>query len=74
MGYQITKSPLLLARVGVMDAEGRATHGAVAEENKSTVYIPLIPTFSLKGEGQILMHESRVDGKTEFSSTPTSPL
>jgi len=33
-------------------AGGRATHGAVAERRiKLTLYIPLIPVFSLKGEG-----------------------
>jgi len=35
---QQTQLPLLLERVGV-------------RRIKSTVYIPLIPTFSLKGEG-----------------------
>jgi hypothetical protein len=34
-----------------MDAEGRATHGAVAEENKINCLYPLIPAFSLEGEG-----------------------
>jgi len=38
MGYSSHKPPLLLDRVGVMRI-------------KSTRYIPLIPTFSLKGEG-----------------------
>ena len=33
------------------DAGGSATHGAVAEENKNNHLYPLIPTFSLKGEG-----------------------
>jgi hypothetical protein len=41
MGCQITKPPLLLERVGV-------------RRIKSTVYISLIPTFSLKGEGATL--------------------
>jgi hypothetical protein len=46
--------PLLLD--DCMDAEGRATHRAVAERVgvrriKSTNYISLIPAFSLKGEG-----------------------
>jgi hypothetical protein len=38
MGYSSHKPPLLLERVGV-------------RRIKSTRYIPLIPTFSLKGEG-----------------------
>ncbi|MFZ2403534.1 MAG: hypothetical protein WAW41_00240, partial [Methylobacter sp.] len=33
------------------DAGGRAAQGAVAEENKNNHLYPLIPTFSLKGEG-----------------------
>ena len=38
MGYSSPKLPLLLERVGV-------------RRIKSSHYIPLIPTFSLKGEG-----------------------
>jgi len=38
MSYKVTWLPLLLERVGVRRV-------------KTTLYIPLIPTFSLKGEG-----------------------
>jgi len=40
MGCSRHKLPLLLERVGV-------------RRIKSTVYIPLIPAFSLKGEGAV---------------------
>ena len=50
-----------------MDAGGRATHGAVAErvgerKIKSAAYIPLIPAFSLKGEGAGTCVDTYVSG------------